>query len=345
METVDKIYRDLFKKRKVWNYYPNIDDMSSLLYPFESNDLARSVEFITTYFRNASKNETSFQDYVKSFGKRSQHVVSTFFLGFYFYNNSRYIKEHINKELLKYQENNSTINFAFVWFLICFFHDLGYQIEDNDTLIYKSFKDFFENRCKNVTLNESEGIPNLYEDIYRAYFDYIIKERQKNEHGICAAFVVFKDLCEIRKKAPNKLSLCWDKSLIDVYNFVSWIILAHNIWYATSNDLCNVAKYYCAGLKKLIRDEGDYKISFEEYPTFFLFCLVDSIEFLKRVQDVSLLKDIKLGIEEDNDKCTIVVESNLKCGCKDRVLNSCKDLEWLTKTVKNGDKVKIYLNS
>ena len=351
MKTVDKIYKDLYDKPEDWDYYQKGVDYG---YPFDSEDYRICSDFIEKFFRDSGKKETTFKGFAEKLGKRSQHIVSTFFLGVYLYKNSDFIHKNVHKELSKkypkeYCDSEIERSFTFVWFLICLFHDMGYLIEEDknrNTPKYLSFQDFLDSECINKKLSNLSGVPRIYAKIYRSYFAYRANEHRTNDHGICAAFLLFKDLCEIRErkeKNPNTDpddKLYWGKELIRIYNFASWIILAHNIWYVNSSNLSEVEKYNCAGLNQLIRHAGEYKICFETHPTFFLFCLIDSIEFLKRVKDVSLLEKIELGIEEgDNKNCKIVVESKLTCGYNDSVMKSIEDLNnWLTTTKKDGDK-------
>jgi len=357
METIDNIYKNLFDNTAYWDYYKQREYFS---YPFGSDDYSLCDNFIISYFRFAGKEIDSFRGFTDKLAKRSQHVVSTFFLGIYLYNNSDYIHNEVNKEL-RYNYavwcNDFEIEreFTFIWFLISLFHDMGYIIEEEKngkTPKYASFQEFLEIECNGKKLQKFTGIPKIYANAYKPYFEYRINVHHKNDHGICAAFLLFKNLCEIRaRKEKEKDStpedkLYWGKSLIKIYNFAAWIILSHNIWYGDKNDPCKMAEYNCAGLKDFLIDDKEFKIRFEDHPTFFLFCLVDSIEFLKSVKDISLLKKIELGINNGNSKeCEIVVESKLACGCNDNVLKSVKDLNtWLTATEKIGDKtIKIHL--
>ncbi|MDR0941587.1 MAG: hypothetical protein LBM68_05115 [Bacteroidales bacterium] len=349
METLHTIYTNLIDQPKCWDYY----NKNECTFLFENlNKVSTCNDFISTYFRHAGKEKNTFKGFADSLGERTKHVVSTFFLGIYLYENSNYIKENIDTELKTYKETNNSVEFTFIWFLICLFHDLGYTIEEEkDNELYTSFSDFLEkNLCKSSELKKNAGVPNFYANIYKSYFQYRIDVHKKNDHGICAARILFKDLCKIRKRKEDNNDendeLIWDKSLIDVYNFAAWVILAHNIWFIDTNNPCKIAEYNCAGLKELIRKDKEYKISFKEFPTFFLFCLVDSIEFLKNVKDISCFKEIELDIKNsDNEECQIIVKSNLCCGCHDRVLDSVADLNnWLTTTTKNGNEVTIIIN-
>jgi len=165
----------------------------------------------------------------------------------------------------------------------------------------------------------------------------------KNDHGFCAAYILFRDLCKIRKKEANSLNgsnkLCWEPKLVNVYRLAASIILAHNIWYVDKTENCTVSCYEQAGLNDLIFN-GEYKIKLDKFPFLFLFCLVDSIEPYKRLKNIDILDNISLEIL--NDK--IIIESNLTCSCNEMILNHAKSLnDWLTHTEKNGNTVTIYM--
>jgi hypothetical protein len=165
----------------------------------------------------------------------------------------------------------------------------------------------------------------------------------KNDHGICAAYILYRDLCNIRKEEANSQNrsnnLCWEESLENVYNFASSIILAHNIWYVNKTETCTVCCYEQAGLNDLIFN-GEYKIKLYKYPFLFLFCLVDTIEPYKRFKNIEILDNISLEILND----TIIIESNLICSCNETILNHAKSLnDWLAPAKKNGNTVIIKM--
>ncbi len=321
-----------FENKASWNYYKNKD--IELTNPFESED--NSKEFIKRFIELARKAETNdLFEKVDKLGGRAIHVVCTFFLGIYLYENNERIKERIIAEIYRLKKKHkikSDIRFSYIWFLICLFHDLGYDYE-NSPIDCQSFKDYFK-KVEGKYLKKIDGVPLLYESNYKKYFDYRLDDG-KVDHGICAAFILYRDLCKIRNEQFNsdkpKTILCWEEALDNVYSYASWVILAHNIWFVKDSDECAKSNYKKVGLQDLIFKENNgeinYPISIGEHPFLFLFCLVDSIEPFKIVKDISLLDEIMIEVKSDQ----IILESNLKCGCHDALLNKAVDLNnWLT---------------
>ena len=338
-KTIKKILEEILAQQEKWNYY----SYENTINPFDSNE--NSKEFIKNFIIKSCKAETNqlYQKINNLVDGRALHIVSTFFLGIYFYENSASIKRQLNKTLKKYKnpkKYKSTIEFSFVWFLACLFHDLGYEFEAESK--YESFEIFFEEE-KLISLKKYSGVPSIYSQIYKDYFNYRVL-KNKNDHGICAAFVLFSDLQKIRKEqeesANNSTGLCWEKSLVNVYNFAAWTILAHNIWYADSKEQLTVNNYKEANLNDLILKENEFKITLVKHPFLFLFCLIDSIEPLKRVKRFSLLEKIEIQILND----TIIIESKLECGCHDTILNQAYDLrKWLSTARKTDNTVQVDL--
>ncbi|MBM0660302.1 hypothetical protein [Capnocytophaga genosp. AHN8471] len=297
------IIEDTFQKNREWKYYSEkVFDYDN---PIKSEE--NSKKFIKEFIELSEKQgnslqETSFlQKQVKNIGNRATHIVSTFFIGHYIYQKTNF-KEQIDAYLKKKAEEEwqieSSISFSFVWFLTCLFHDLGYTIEKYEKVKYLSLKDL---KDKTRDLDKVDGIPNFYEEVYEDYYRYRIKYQNVNDHGITAAYLLYDSLCKIREEKENKNEsyLSWESNLDKVYNFCAWNILAHNIWFCnrSNKEILEIYKYY--KLDELIFEDKSitkesYKISREDYPFFFLLCLVDTIEPYKRVEKYEDLKNIFL---------------------------------------------------
>lgn len=96
-----------------------------------------------------------------------------------------------------------------------------------------------------------------------------------------------RDVCHIRQVMSHVVStLSWRKELEEVYHDVAWIIIAHNIWWNRLKDH-QPEDDHLKGLKLPKQQYHDYSykqypINGQRYPLFTLFCLVDTIEPLKR---------------------------------------------------------------
>jgi hypothetical protein len=185
--------------------------------------------------------------------------------------------------------------------MITLFHDLGYLYE-------KDFKQFSEERYLH-DIPFCNSVPRRYRDIIEPYQIY----RQNKDHGICAGMILDKVLCETRASRCYLYEdpLNWDPLLDEVYHHVAWIIMSHNIWWKRDIDPeRNLHEYHIAGLDRLVLSSSKlksgvyncYPIRYCFHPLFFLFCLVDSIEPIKRLQT---LRGIKFQIERNRIKISI----------------------------------------
>lgn len=299
---IKSIYSSVLKSKR-WNYYNQ--EFEELII----SDTNSCDKFIRSYMNYAGKSKTVLLggiDYLKEqCPQRLTHIVSTFLLGIWFYRNSvSVIKKFIRKELNSlscFQNNmcNVDLQFAYVWFMATLYHDLGYKAEN--ALNGESLPSYAIGELTRLS------VPSFYKDVFNDYYNY----RNKKEHGIYAGFQFDKDICNIRRFQEHTNSeLNWNENLEELYHYVAWIILSHNIW-MIRDDNKEVEKYKENGLEKLILssdkyDSGqfkEYKIKFDEYPLFTLFCIIDTIEPTK---NTSCLSDVRFKLSKDK----IVVESN-----------------------------------
>jgi len=321
-----------FKNKKLWDYYSSGYDFGKEL-PVISIEL--SADFLRKFIKTSGKAEQELFFQIDKIKERANHIVSTFLLGHYMYINTN-LKEYIDTEIEKNNKLFGTkkcrIEFSYLWFLVCLFHDLGYCIENENSPRYENIDSLF---LDSKQLDYVLGVPVLYEKVYKNYYKYIFEEQCKNEHGIVAAHLLYNSLCQIREYAEHdKLSnLYWGIELEHLYNFCSWNILAHNIWFVNESNHCLVKSYEKNNLNELIKKDGEYKISFKEHPFFFLLCLVDTIEPYKKVKELSKLKQISINII---GKEKIEISSKLKCGCHNTIIDQVKSLDnWLIKVEKD----------
>lgn len=329
---IRRLYKKILERKDLWNYY-NKD-----LKAPDITDTDDCYRFITEYIEYSEKSKTVLFENVKCLSEHSpqrlSHIVSTFFLGLWFYHNmsSRFLHNSIKNELKKlscFQNDYDDIEkqFTFVWFMATLFHDLGYPAEDKEGGTNMPYHD----------IPISGSVPDFYRYVYNDYYAY----RKNKEHGIFAGMTFDKDICDIRRfqSIDSSSHLDWKEELEELYHYVAWIVLSHNIWMIRDNDK-SVEAYKKAGLKNLIlysekNEKGlyvDYKIRFENYPLFTFFCIVDTIEPLK---SSSCLFDIDIQLKHGK----IIIESN------DSVyLQKIKGLnDWLTPTTEGNDTVIIHL--
>lgn len=300
---VENIYKSILKKSNVWNYYnkdiivPNISDIDDC------------YQFITAYIKYSEKSRTSlfkWVDYLKEHSpRRLSHIVSAFFLGlwFYHYKRNNYVHDAIKNELSRmkcFELNSDDIDkqFTYLWFMATLFHDLGYFAEDKQE----------GEPLYNHTIPFVGSVPSFYSEIYEKYYKF----RNNREHGIYAGLKFDEDICDIRRyqEHDDSTRLSWREELEELYHYIAWIILAHNIWIIRDDDK-NVYSYRKGYLNKLILSSEknvngrykEYKTNFKNYPLFTFFCLIDTIEPIK---STSCLSDIDIKLEGKR----IIVKSN-----------------------------------
>lgn len=343
-ELIDKIYQDKAK----WIYKNNKTKFASIDI-FNKRDCRK---FIETYFGCAGKDSAPNTLYCMLDSNdsiddnRCQHIVMTFFYGLVLYEKCKTIKKSIDNILAhdKYKEaleKHKDAPFAYVWFLICLFRDLAYPFE------YKrggkrDFKNYQELSKKKQWKKAPDGVPSEYTTkLLEHYFDYRNSgDDAMNDHGICAGHYLYADLCAIqeRKKMQRSNKSWWKDELKVIFNLAAWVVACHNIW-STQEDSDNVKTYRGKNLEALILERDNegklqYLIKLEQHPLLFLFCLVDTIEPIKIVEDVSLLDKIRSEIADEG----ISLEIELICGCRTRLLKNIRSLnDWLTKTEIEGN--------
>ncbi|MDR0606062.1 MAG: hypothetical protein LBG80_17385 [Bacteroidales bacterium] len=342
MKTFKEIYGEVFLKswEREWNYYGG-----HLKKPFENfqeeeeeSIQEECMDFIKNYLTLGGKEQVRLFKFINKLDLyRLQHIISTFFLGIYLYHSLCIVHCTIDNEINKILKKSKIpshvrIDFTYIWFLICLFHDLGYQYENKKKK--EEYSSFFKKECQEYLLHSAEGVPEFYKNIVEKYFNYHVRRFGKKEHGICCARVLFEDLCKIRKgKEESKTNLYWGKDLEAIYNYVAWIILAHNIWYVKKGGM-DAYCYEVTELEDLILNENEYKITLKEYPFLFLFCLVDGIEPVKRIYPMSL---DQVSLEINNEKIKLQPNFNNEIPKDEEDLkgwlgNVYKCIDWLSKT-------------
>lgn len=328
---IANIYSNIIKDIDKWNYYNEDIEAPCLT---NKNDCCNFIkEFIKYSEKSGSCLFKNIEELKRIDPKRLYHIVSSFFLGlWFFYNRKKLIHNSIFNELRALEcfcnYDNKEINrqFIFVWYMATLFHDLGYIAEYKGKMIPDH----------NIPYKFNGSIPHFYVNVFRNYYKY----RENKEHGIYAGLIFDRDICKIREyqEKSDKSDLNWSKDLEELYHYVAWIILAHNIWLKRDND-ANINEYREKGLDQLIlsselKDNNLYKeyITFVDYPLFAFFCIIDTIEPIKSTSCFS-----KVDIKLERDK--IIIKSN-DSNYRKQVLSLN---EWLVPTIENDNTVTIFL--
>ncbi|MFW2555577.1 hypothetical protein [Aliarcobacter butzleri] len=298
------IFQEISELRN-WDYYER-DNCEKIQ---DWNDENKHKEFIKTFFEISKKDNilNNFKIEIDDLS-RNIHTNSVYFLGALFY-------EKLNlKELEKYERNDSSKQFRFIWFLSALVHDFYHDkerkleeftgiIEDiesvkltNDLLSYTNKKSLCQDKIENLF----KTIPNYFK--YRFYDG-------KVDHGIMAGIKLF-DLLETNRvqKKENKNTRYWKDDLTPLYAQAGLAIAMHNIWLSgTKEDIKE--KYRKADLETLITGENTiFPISIKDNPLLFLLGLVDTIEPIKTFNCVTpqyVLENIMISFNKKQNQIII----------------------------------------
>ena len=137
--------------------------------------------------------------------------------------------------------------------------------------------------------------------------------------------MLYKQCCDLREKKNKEDPKHWKQELVGVYNYAAWVVACHNMW--TANEDTKKLYNETYKLQSLDWTDGRRPIKIAEYPVFFLFALVDSIEPIKVVKDAFLLDRILIEVSDE----MIKVDVKLACGCRERLNGNMDKLNgWLT---------------
>ena len=331
LTTIEKLFMDTIKDPETWNYYEydkiklnNINDSEDCC-NFIKNFLERGAKGIDIVNEGLNNLKTPEKN------KRIKHMVSAFLLGIRLYNKTSYIKDLLDEQIRKIIPEYQTVDkeFIYFWFMLCFFHDLGYEYEEKNS--DENSDESTKNKEQKVKeeaekfiekIGQSCFIPiHLYtSETCQAYYKY----RKYKDHGLSIGGYLFEELEQNRQKFKNegRKDLDFSDRVKELFFQIASIVTVHNIWFCTKEK--QIEKYKRNNLNNLILEMGmngrpcEYPISSSEYPLLFFFCLIDTIEPIKRT---NLLSKIKISTHGSK----ICIESN----DKDYLENIYSMNEWL----------------
>lgn len=330
--TYIEIIRNTYQDRACWNYY------SDQGLPERIDSSPECIEFIKSFFSKSGKAGCLYDlvpDLKEIPNERWMHIVYTFFLGIFFYEKNEIIRKCIDKQLDRMSwriRPVSNVKFQFVWFLICLFHDLGYVFESKNQ--YSCKLDDYRYKVGRLS-----GVPSFFsKNLYDSYERFI----HPNDHGICGGVKMFNVLCEVRNnqesiQAQNEF-LSWDRTLIPYYRLAASAVICHNIWFVNEDEK-SCLRYKAIGLHDLVKRAGEYKIDQKKYPLFFLLCLVDDIEPIKKVKDIALLRDLSITLLDD----MITITINEKSPKLKEYLNQISVGSWLAPICSEENMISIKI--
>lgn len=312
MDNLLKQLQQLFITPEKWNYF----GLSNLSNPFDAPENDNSKQFIREFLEYSNKTKDIYDVLELIEPYRNLHVVTDYFLGIFIYENNRKVKMSIDNQIKKSipSENISFDNsFKYFWFLICFYHDVGYYYENNSNLI-NSLSTIEKDLGITDSLHKLLGVPKVYHNVKNKYLKYRLVECNVYDHGIIGGMLFYDRLLKIYKyykkmHGQNSFThngLFWSDSMIKYFQLIASIVFTHNIWFKNTDTDSNVNIYSHYGLDKLIISNSSRKVSLERHPLLFLLGLVDSIEPTKRF-GINFLNKVRLIF---SNKDTLIIAIN-----------------------------------
>lgn len=175
-----------------------------------------------------------------------------------------------------------------IWSLMCLYHDIGYLYEQQEELT---------NTCLTV---DKFG---------------------KIDYGIVGALLLYnrsiRDIEKHKELYKECIIYLGDKRRFsdarkECVQAISYIILQHNVWFASKDKVEDYRRY---GLSSLIpKIDQSHRYAIEKNPLLFLLCLLDSIEPIKMEKDLNLsryglLGGIDIEINTENRQINIIISN------------------------------------
>lgn len=354
---IRKLYAEAIRNERFWNYYSDDYACAKPRIEFEYsklNSYTDCKEFIDAYIHRGGKGDIPYAKNIEELlPSRIKHIVSCFFLGIVIYKRCHKIRISIEKSLrISKTVESLSKHFSYLWFLACLFHDLGYAVEDRKSTS-KAEDDMYKGYFKEQP-RKPKGIPALYKKgVLKSYGFLRACLHSCYDHGIVGGITLYHDLCNYRRHIEEFFGLkhdglYWGKELEKDFGFVSWVIACHNIWMIKEHSK-DVAGYKFWGLSDLIIRESkpnkfEYPISSGKNTFLFMFCLVDSIEPIKVLEDTKMFSKIDIMFDSSGVKLNLCkLPTNLRKKYAEKIL----DLDsWLTPVISNDsnpDKYEIKL--
>jgi len=301
--------------RFLWDYYNSFNN-----YPY-TKFLNKPKVFIKQFMKKSGK----MIDGMHQFGfnllelkdiklDRAKHIVSIYFLGIYVYEKSNILNKILDETFKAIKESftdklltKTKLDFYYFWFLICFYHDLGYIVEENgmvkDYITRKQMIDTIQNLFNDIKMND---YPSDYysEEVILNYLHF----RNYKDHGIIGGIKYYIDRSieyERKRKVSKEKTfidennLIWSDEIVEnIHKPIARSIILHNIWFCKKGT-SNEKHYKKHGLNDLIICLPP--ITTQHIFSYFL-QLMDTIDPSKQKTE---LKDIVINV----NNCIIEINS------------------------------------
>ncbi len=301
MSSLMSLFNEIIGDYTKWDYYNkfwirNLDFIGVMRDP---------SFFITNYLSNGDKMNIRTSEQIESLARecdRLEHTISIFFFGILLYEKVDVIKNNIDRFIgrnKRFIDDEEVTPFSYYWFLICFFHDLGYYFENKDfKFVFSKLAEFQENGISLRLPPFSKGIPNIIVRNWGKYLKYRIDEMGCIDHGVIGGVLFYYERLKdytLRKNHFQRAifiqnGLKWSNTILrNIHLPVAWTILAHNMWFINEESE-HVDKYIRYNLNDLIRNEP--AINIVNHPLLYLLSVVDSLDPIKCLRRFGIANSI-----------------------------------------------------
>lgn len=285
-----------------WSYYDIEIDPARLFSQFNGDAHQNCREFINKHFRNGGKAVALRIPFDKEYEKegKHEHTVVLYLLGLLF--QEAFFSE-IKKDLDMLRINTTgwynRYDYMYTWYLTCLYHDTASCVEEAEGQTFPCCNHCIV-RGKNPYTNKTvfrQKKPRYSKETIKNYCFYRISNG-KRDHGIHGGMMLYNKLCSNFKQMTRDHkwednSVCMRNGLslrrehLDHFAYVADAIICHNMWTVQETDVKGVEKYKKYRLDELIIHSEVDKLSINEYPLQFMLCLLDTIEPVKRFEQLT----------------------------------------------------------
>lgn len=290
---------DSFKE--IEDSYYSIAIEPEKLFPVQNN-MNKCCAFIRSHFQHGRKAKAldfPFENEYIENGKH-QHTVALYLLGLHL---KERFEEGIKADLQKKITGlNKWYDFKYTWYLTSLYHDAASCAENTSRTpelhLWMDENDIWCTPYEYCPCKHGVSLTRFDFKLIANYYRYRAEACQVQEHGITGGLLLFDKLKKnFDKKTEEKQwnwskhnehhdnGLSWRRTHLDHFAYIADAIICHNLWMAHDKDVQKVYREH--GLEPLIITDKNSRLSRVDYPLQYMLCLLDTIEPVKRFNDLS----------------------------------------------------------
>lgn len=284
--------------------------------------------FIHNHFVHGCKEDVFDVDFLNKFtiNGKHEHTTALYLMGLLmqsvFFSK---IKDDLCKIGINGDNWYTERDYMYTWYLTCLYHDTACCAEELENQTFPCCNCCIA-RGKNPYTNKTvfrKKKPHYSKATIKNYCFYRISNG-KIDHSIHAGMLVYGKLYNnFKKKTRNHNwkdnSVCthdgliWRREHLDHFAYVADAIICHNMWTVQKTDAKGVKKYKKYHLDELIVHSDADRLSINEYPLQFMLCLLDTIEPVKRFEQLTAREVLEnISIELSDSRIQIAWTEKIK---------------------------------